>query len=66
MTTQMDDAAAQRSHLEVSLAPVRKAQHLPGYIYDSDAVLALEKEKIFMKDWLCMGRVEEIENPATT
>ncbi len=33
MTTQMDDAAAQRSRLEVSLAPVRKAQHLPGYIY---------------------------------
>jgi choline monooxygenase len=63
MTMHSDDSPTQRSRLEASLAPLREAQHMPGYIYDSDAVFALEKEKVFMKDWLCMGRVEEIENP---
>ena len=42
---------------------LHRARHLPGYIYDSPEVYALEKEKIFMRDWLAMGRVDEIENP---
>ena len=40
-----------------------KARHLPGYVYTSPEIYQLEKEKIFMKDWLCIGRIEEIENP---
>ena len=49
--------------LSPSRAPTHQARHLPGYIYASPEVLRLEKEKIFMKDWLCMARVEEIEKP---
>ena len=49
--------------LDVIRAPINKAQHVPGYIYDSPEILELEKEKIFMKDWLCVARVEEIEKP---
>ena len=49
--------------LTPSRAPIHQARHLPGYIYASPEVLRLEKEKFFMKDWLCMARVEEIENP---
>ena len=40
-----------------------KARHLPGYVYTSPEIYQLEKEKIFMKDWLCVGRMEEVENP---
>ena len=36
-----------------------EARHLPGYIYNSPEVFAREKERIFMTDWLCMGRVEQ-------
>jgi len=43
--------------------PLSRAAHLPGHIYNSPAIYALEKERIFMKDWLCVGRTEEIANP---
>ena len=43
--------------------PIGAARHAPGYIYGSEEVLALEKERLFMSDWLCVGRVEEVENP---
>src|SRR5690242_372062 len=43
--------------------PLATASHAPGFIYYSDQVLALEKEKIFTKGWLCVGRGEEIPNP---
>ena len=44
-------------------AALSKARHLPGYIYTSPEVYQLEKDKVFMKDWLCVGRMEEVENP---
>ena len=44
-------------------APLLQARHLPGYIYTDPEVLRLEKERLFMRDWLCVGRVEEVENP---
>lgn len=40
-----------------------EARHLPGYIYNSPEVFAREKERIFMTDWLCMGRVEQFSEP---
>ena len=47
--------------LEATHSPLAEASHVPGYIYTSPKILELEKEKIFMKDWLCVGRVEELE-----
>ena len=44
-------------------APISRARHAPGYIYTSPEIYALEKEKIFMRDWLCIARVEELEKP---
>lgn len=41
---------------------LNKARHLPGDIYTSSALFEKEKENIFLKDWLCIGRAEEIEN----
>lgn len=47
--------------LEGARSPLAHANHVPGYIYNSPKILELEKEKIFTKDWLCVGRVEEVE-----
>jgi Rieske 2Fe-2S family protein len=44
-------------------APLNRASHLPGYVYSSPEILEREKDVIFMRDWLCVGRIEEIENP---
>ena len=44
-------------------APINRARHAPGYIYTSQEIYELEKEKIFMKDWLCIARAEEVQNP---
>jgi phenylpropionate dioxygenase-like ring-hydroxylating dioxygenase large terminal subunit len=43
--------------------PVLRARHMPGTVYNSADILAREKQRIFMTDWLCVGRIEEIENP---
>ncbi len=40
--------------------PVESARHAPGRIYTDPALYALEKERIFMRDWLCVAREEEI------
>ncbi len=57
------DLAAIKDEVQKTLSPLDEARHLPGEIYTSPEVLALEKERMFMKDWLCMARLEEIENP---
>jgi len=44
-------------------APINRARHLPGYMYTSPEIYDLEKEKIFMRDWLCVARAEEVTNP---
>ena len=49
--------------LNSTRAPLPRARHVPGYIYHAPEVLDLEKEQIFLKDWLCVARVEEIESP---
>jgi Rieske 2Fe-2S family protein len=45
-----------------TLEPVPRARHLPGFIYSSREIFDIEKDKIFLKDWLCLGRTEEIPN----
>jgi len=42
--------------------PLDEASHIPGVLYHAPEVLRAEKERIFLKDWLCVGRVEEIPN----
>ena len=43
--------------------PRSRARHLPGWMYTSAEVFRRETERIFLKDWLIIGRVEEVENP---
>lgn len=50
-------------HFDGTRRSVDKASHAPGQIYSSEEVLELEKQNIFMKEWLCVARSEEVENP---
>lgn len=43
--------------------PLSKAGHVPGAIYTSGEILHREISTLFMKDWLYVGRVEELEQP---
>ena len=45
----------------VNDAPEISAQHKPGEVYFSYEVMTKEIENIFMKEWLLVGRVEEVE-----
>ena len=36
---------------------------LPPACYTSEAFLELEREEIFRKEWVCLGRVEEVPKP---
>jgi Rieske 2Fe-2S family protein len=47
---------------EETRRPVERARHAPGFIYTSPELFAAEKEEIFLRDWLCVGREEEIPN----
>jgi len=42
--------------------PVAEASHAPGYIYASPDVYRLEVERLFRRDWLLVGREEELPN----
>ena len=43
--------------------PTTKAHHAAGYIYTSPEIFEREKQEIFLKDWLCVGRAEELAAP---
>ena len=40
-------------------ADLLEARHLPGEFYTSPELFELEIDQIFMKDWICVGRVEQ-------
>lgn len=46
--------------LDQTRLPVEQARHAPGSIYTSPDIFKAEKEEIFLRDWLCVGREEEI------
>ena len=43
-------------------AALLSARHLDGSFYTSRDVEALEKERIFMQEWLFLAREEELPN----
>ena len=52
-----------RRSIERTRATLSEARHLLGSHYTSPEILQREIETIFMREWLCVGRVEEFENP---
>jgi phenylpropionate dioxygenase-like ring-hydroxylating dioxygenase large terminal subunit len=43
--------------------PLHEARHLPSYYYNSTELYRREKTEIFMRDWICVARVEEVDKP---
>ena len=52
---------------DLDLRPIRrelsKAGHVPGAIYTSEAIFQREIDRLFMQDWLYVGRIEELAAP---
>jgi len=49
--------------LQSSLGDVNEACALPSSLYTSEAFFEFEKEAIFARDWLCLGREDQIPRP---
>jgi Rieske 2Fe-2S family protein len=43
--------------------PLAEASHAPGFLYASPEVYQREVERLFMRDWLFVGRAEELPDP---
>ncbi|MFT5115401.1 MAG: phenylpropionate dioxygenase-like ring-hydroxylating dioxygenase large terminal subunit [Parasphingorhabdus sp.] len=49
------------THLDrVLVTDARQAFTMPGAFYTSEALLDIEREQLFRKKWICLGREEEI------
>ncbi|WP_421994181.1 aromatic ring-hydroxylating oxygenase subunit alpha [Reyranella sp.] len=63
----MDSLSRRGARSDASLAkaflPLTQASHPDGRIYHDPAVLEREKQTIFGRDWLCIGRAEEVAEP---
>ena len=43
--------------------PYEQAWSMPRAFYTDPAVLAIEKEQLFLREWICVGRAEEVSQP---
>ena len=50
-------------HYAATRLPLHQASTLPGSCYVSEDWYQREIDTLFRKDWLCVGRVEQIPNP---
>jgi phenylpropionate dioxygenase-like ring-hydroxylating dioxygenase large terminal subunit len=65
-TPEVDDEALSSllaTLVERASRPLTEAQGMPAAFYSSEALHDLEMERVFRRDWLCVGRVEELPNP---
>jgi len=47
---------------DAATCDVNEAQILPPVLYTSEAFYAFEKDAIFGRDWLCVGRTDQVPN----
>lgn len=59
-SSQLNDAFLEG--LNSSTLPIEDAETLPPFCYTSSEFYEFEKEAIFNHEWLCVGRVSQIEN----
>jgi phenylpropionate dioxygenase-like ring-hydroxylating dioxygenase large terminal subunit len=52
-----------QADLAATRAPLGRARHAPGRIYASPELYRREVEDLFKREWLFVGRVEELANP---
>lgn len=48
---------------EAASHSIEEASTMPPATYTSQALLELERRELFARQWICVGRVEEIPNP---
>jgi len=58
-------APIERDDLDRIRAPFRQATLLPGKAYHDESVYAWEREEIFFRDWIAVGRAEEVAEPGS-
>lgn len=49
--------------LRAARRPLSQASMLPPACYTSPEFYAQEVERIFLKEWLCVGRTDQVEKP---
>ena len=52
-----------RKTIEKTRTHLLESGHLPGFFYHSEEIFQREIDTIFMREWLCVGRVEEFGKP---
>lgn len=62
MTTACEQLAVLTPKFKLTREKLLRARHLPGHVYSSPELYAMEKERIFMTHWLSVARVEEVPN----
>jgi phenylpropionate dioxygenase-like ring-hydroxylating dioxygenase large terminal subunit len=56
----MKDAATELA--DMVAAPFETARAMPRSVYMSDEFLQQERNHVFTKDWVCVGRIDQFEN----
>ena len=62
-STKLRPGNTQTEQLKATLKPLAEADTLAPWAYTSEAFYEVEVREIFMKEWLSVGRADEIENP---
>mgnify|MGYP000976194932 CR=1 FL=1 len=55
--------AIDKTLLAAVTAPVEEARGLPNSFYTDAGVFAAEREKVFARNWTCIGFGKDIPNP---
>lgn len=51
------------NNLDSSILPIEEAETLPPFCYTSDEFYEFEKGAVFNSEWLCVGRVSQLDKP---
>jgi phenylpropionate dioxygenase-like ring-hydroxylating dioxygenase large terminal subunit len=51
------------SQLAAARLPLEKASTLPAHVYTSPQVYQREVEQLFLREWICVGRVDQVQTP---
>ncbi|MBS0577747.1 MAG: aromatic ring-hydroxylating dioxygenase subunit alpha [Proteobacteria bacterium] len=68
MSAQRSEGSGARAAVAAALErtaelPYERAWSMPSAFYTDPAILALERERLFGQEWLCVGRREEVARP---
>lgn len=61
--TRMDNLDPVATLRATAARPFTQARAMPPAVYTSEAMVAAELERIFARDWICVGRAEALKKP---